>query len=201
MKLLAAPTSPYVRKVRVLVIEKQLQDQVEIVNVAASDLPAELVNANPLARIPTLVRDDGSSLVDSPVICEYLDSLGKDAGERSGTGDDVWAVKHLHAFADGVIDTVFSIAMERRRDESEQSPAYIKKQIERIARGVAALNAQVGSFAETPNLGEIAVACCLGYMDLRLANDIDWRKENAALAEWFAEVSKRPSLTQTKPPQ
>jgi len=201
MKLLAAPTSPYVRKVRALIIEKQLEDQVDVVTVTTADLPDELLNANALARIPTLVLDDGSSLIDSPVICEYLDSLGDDAYARSGSGDHVWAVKHLHAFADGVTDTVFSIAMERRRDENEQSPGYIQKQIARIARGVSALNAQVSSFADTPNLGEIAVACCLGYMDLRLSNDIDWRKDNSALADWFAEISKRPSLAQTKPPQ
>ena len=141
MKLLYSPTSPYARKVRAVIIEKGLEDSVELVSLAPSELPKELLAANSLARIPTLVKNDGSPLVDSPVICEYLDSLGDDAGALSGTGDNVWDVKHLHAFADGIIDTIFSIAMERRRDVSEQSPGYIQGQLTRISRGISTLNA------------------------------------------------------------
>ncbi len=201
MKLFSSPTSPYARKVRALIIEKQLENQVEIIPTAPAELPKDLLAANPLGRIPTLLTDDGMPLIDSPVICEYLDSLGSNAGERSGQGEGVWAVKQLHAFADGIIDTVFTISMERRRDESEQSPGYIKGQIKRIKRGVEALNTQAKTLASVPNLGEIAVACCLGYMDLRLSNDYDWRADNADLAAWYADISKRPSIAQTQPPQ
>lgn len=201
MKLFSSPTSPYARKVRALIIEKQLEGQVEIIQTAPSELPQDLLAANPLARIPTLLMDDGTPLIDSPVICEYLDSLGDKAGERSGTGKDVWTVKHLHAYADGIIDTAFTISMERRRDESEQSPSYIQGQVKRIERGVEALNTQAKTLSAVPNLGEIAVACCLGYLDLRIGNDYDWRANNPDLAAWYADVAKRPSIARTQPPQ
>ncbi len=201
MKLLYSPASPYARKVRVLIIEKNLQDQVELVPVVPADKPDSLISANPLGRIPTLVRDDGSSLFDSPVICEFLDTLGDGTDGRSGTGDGQWAVKHLHAYGDGISDTVFTVSMERRRDASEQSPAYINSQVARVARGLSDLNHRVGDFALTPNLGEIAVACSLGYADLRLAKDLDWRAANPALAAWYGEICKRPSMAQTEPPK
>jgi len=201
MKLMYSPASPYARKVRAVIIEKQLEDQVNLVTLAPSDLPQELLDASPLSRVPTLVRDNGEPLIDSPYICEYLDSLGSDAGRLSGQGDDVWAVKHLHATGDGIIDSAFSISMERRRDENEQSPGFIKKQIARIARGVNALNEEVKNFSNEPKLGELAVACSLGYLDLRLSNDLDWRTNNTDLANWYAEISKRPSMAQTEPPK
>lgn len=200
MKLLFSPTSPYVRKVRALIIEKQLEDQVEMVTVVTTDLPDNLLDANPLARIPTLILDDGSTLFDSRVIMEYLDSLGRDAGARSGQGEGVWAVKHLHAWADGILDSIFIIAMERRRPENERSPAYIEKQLGKIERGIAGLDAKVSEFSEIPNLGEIAVACCLGYADLRLSHDLDWRASNPVLAAWFSGISTRPSISETTPP-
>lgn len=201
MKLIYSPTSPYARKVRVVILEKKLGNQVDLVNLAPSELPDELVKANPLSRIPTLIRDNGAPLIDSPFICEYLDQLGNDAGRLSGQGDDVWNIKHLHAMGDGILDTIFSVSMERRRDESEQSPAYIKGQVNRVQRTVDALNKEVGTFSANPKLGELTVACALGYIELRLSNDMDWRAGNSALADWFAEISKRPSLAQTEPPK
>ena len=201
MKLIYSPTSPYARKVRVVIIEKQLENQIDLVNLAPAELPSELVKANPLSRIPTLVRDNGAPLIDSPFICEYLDSLGNDAGRLSGQGEGIWDIKHLHAMGDGILDTIFSVSMERRRDESEQSPAFIKGQVTRVQRAVDALNEEVGNFSADPKLGELTVACALGYIDLRLSNDMDWRAGNSALADWFTEISKRPSLAQTEPPK
>lgn len=200
MKLIYSPTSPYARKTRAVVYEKDLSDQVEFLNLSPADNPEALLNANALNRIPTLVRDDGRPLIDSPYICEYLDSLGANAGQLSGEGDAVWEIRHLHAFADGIIDSIFVVAMERRRDESEQSPSYIQKQIERVSRGLAHLEAQVSDFPEDPNLGLIALGCALGYMDIRLQNDVDWRAANPALASWFEVFSRRPSMVETAPP-
>jgi glutathione S-transferase len=201
MKLIYSPTSPYARKVRVVILEKNLESQVDLVNLAPSELPVELLEANALSRIPTLVRDNGSPLIDSPFICEYLDSLGNNAGTLSGIGEDLWAVKHLHAMGDGVIDTVFTISMERRRNKSEQSPVFIKGQVARVQRTVNALNKEVGTFSREPKLGELAMACALGYIDLRLSNDLDWRNGNSPLSNWFSEISKRPSLINTEPPK
>lgn len=167
MKLIYAPTSPYARKTRVVVIEKELQGSVELLSLAPGELPKELLDANALSRIPTLVRDNGKTLIDSPFICEYLDSLGDNAGQLSGHGDDAWEIRHLHAFADGIIDSIFIIAMERRRDENERSPSYIDTQIKRISRGLASLEAQASGFPTEPNLGLITVGCTLGYMDIR----------------------------------
>lgn len=201
MKLIYSPTSPYARKTRAVVIEKNLQDSVELLNLSPGDNPDVLLTANSLNRIPTLIRDDGKPLIDSPFICEYLDSLGENAGQLTGSGDDIWEIRHLHAFADGIIDSIFIIAMERRRDAGEQSPSYIQKQIERISRGLGTLNTQVSGFPAEPNLGLITVGCVLGYMDIRLQNDLDWRAEFSNLASWYAEFSKRPSMVETAPPQ
>ena len=200
MKLIYSPTSPYARKTRIVVIEKNLQDRVEFLNLSPGDNPEALLNANSLNRIPTLIRDDGKPLIDSPFICEYLDSLGDNAGQLTGYGDDIWETRHLHAFADGIIDSIFVIAMERRRDAGEQSPSYIQKQIERISRGLGTLDAQASDFASEPNLGLITIGCVLGYMDIRLQNDVDWRADCPNLATWYGEFSKRPSMLETAPP-
>ncbi|NQV98275.1 MAG: glutathione S-transferase N-terminal domain-containing protein [Rhodospirillales bacterium] len=200
MQLIYSPTSPYARKTRAVVIEKNLQDQVEFLNLSPGDNPKALLDANALNRIPTLIRDDGKPLIDSPFICEYLDSLGADAGRLTGHGDAVWEIRHLHAFADGIIDSIFAIAMERRRDAGEQSPAYIQKQLERIGRGLNTLNGQAAGFSSEPDLGQFAVGCTLGYMDIRLQNDLDWRATCPNLATWYAAFSKRPAMAETAPP-
>ncbi len=201
MKLIYSPTSPYARKVRVVILEKKLENHVDLVNLAPSELPIELLKANPLNRIPTLVRDNGSPLIDSPFICEYLDSLGNNPVVLSGTGEDLWAVKYLHAMGDGIIDTVFTVSMERRRNEIEQSATFIKGQVARVQRTINTLNEEVAIFAREPKLGELSMACALGYIDLRLSNDLDWRVGNSSLSNWFSEISKRPSLANTEPPK
>ena len=200
MKLIYSPSSPYARKTRAVVIEKKLTDKVEFVNLSPADNPKLLLDANPLNRIPTLILDNGKPMIDSPVICEYLDSLGDHPGQLTGHGDAVWDIRHMHAFADGILDSIFAISMERRRDESEQSPSYIQKQIARIGRGLATLDAQVAGFSQDPDLGVITVGCVLGYMDIRLQNDVDWRADCPRLATWYAEFSKRPAMVETAPP-
>ena len=197
MKLYVSLLSPYARKVRMTVIEKGLSGQVEIVETAPYDKPADLVSANPLSKVPALVRDDGSSLFDSPLICEYLDSLSDQNPLLPAAGEDRWQVLRLHALANGITDAAYLSTMERRRPEDEQSDTWWEAQRGKIARGMDALEG-----GELPgnevNLGTIALAAALGYVDLRHA-DMNWRDSRPKLAAWLEGFAKRESYQSTIP--
>jgi len=129
MKVFYSDASPYARKVRMAVVEKGLSDQVQFEVCAPYDKPADLVEANPVIKIPALVREDGSSLFDSAVICEYLDSLTPEPQLLPpAAGEERWAVLRLHALANGMTDATYLATMEGRRPDGEQSPAWVEKQ-------------------------------------------------------------------------
>ncbi len=199
MKLYYSATSPYARKVRVLIIEQGLQ---QVVSLDQSDPMAERAAAkigNPLSKIPVLELDDGSSLFDSPVICEYLDhQAGGDALlPRDGTRR--WNVLRAQALGDGILDAALSLVMESRRPEAERSTFWQDRWTAAIHRGVDAIAEDVARDMETFDLGRITYACALGYLDFRLP-ELDWRGPHPGLADWFGEISGRESLVMTAPP-
>ena len=199
MQLLVSPASPSVRKVRVLLRETQMIDQVEeiAVTTTAFNSAPEVVAANPMGKIPALLRPDGPAIYDSRVITRYLDDI---AGANLYPQSRIWEVLTLEATADAIMDATVSMAYETRlRPEDEQSPDWIEAQWAKAARGIAAVNSRWMSHLSGPlNIGQIGIACALSYIDLR-HDARGWRNDNAALASWHAKFSERDSMIATIP--
>lgn len=198
MKLLFTPRSPFVRKVRVVLIETGLHKSIEFIEVNLEKPLPELGRQNPLGKVPTLVRDDGISLFDSPIICEYLDSL-HGGPKLYPTGDARWiALRHL-ALADGILDALTGRRHEARRPDGERSAEYMAKQKGKSDQGLAVLEGETDRLAGPITIGQITVGCCLGYLDFRFANE-PWRAGHPKLARWFEAFAKRSSMVETTPP-
>ncbi len=199
MKIYYSDASPYARKVRMTVLEKGLSEQVEFEVCAPYDKPAELVEANPIIKVPALVREDGSSLFDSAVICEYLDSLTPEPRLLPlEAGEDRWAVLRLHALANGMTDATYLATMEGRRPDGEQSPDWVDKQRGKITSCCDALEMSPLPDPDRPTLGTLALAAGLGYVDLR-HDDLGWRNGRSNLTAWMDQASARPSFQATVP--
>ncbi len=199
MKLLMSPPSPYARMIRILIRELDLIDTVEEVQITttAFNSAPEIVAANPLGKIPALVRDDGPTLYDSRVIAQFLNEFAKaDLYPASRK----WEVMTLEATAIGIMDSSVSMSYETRlRPENQQSPDWIEAQWEKAARGVKAVNDRWMSHLTGPlNIGHIAMGSALSYLDLR-HDARGWRDGNEALAAWHAEFALRPSMVETTP--
>jgi len=198
MKLYYAPTSPYARKVRVAIAEKGLMG-IEQIAVTPFDLPPDLLAANPLSKVPALVLADGTALYDSPVICEYLDTLGTPNQLIPRTGQPRWTTLTRHALADGILDATFSIAIEiNRRPEHERSPSWISRWTDAINRSLSVLESDSASFDTAISLAHIGAGCALAYLDLRVSTLVDWRKGHPKLAAWQAVFAERPSMKSTQ---
>lgn len=199
MKLLMAGPSPFVRKVLVTLHETDQAGDVETVQVVASPLErdATLLAANPVGKIPALVRDDGPALYDSRVICRYLDDRAK-----AGLYPDarLWDVLTLEATADGIMDAAVLMIYEARfRPPELQSADWIEAQWAKVERGLDALSTRwMSHLAGRMDMSHIAVGCALGYLDFRHGAR-NWRSGHDALAKWEAEFAARPSMVQTKP--
>ena len=195
MKLIGSKTSPYVRKVRVILAEKALAVEFVEDNVWSPD--TGVTAFNPLTKVPTLLLDDGEPLYDSRAIAEYLDSLPgasflpKDARARA-------LVRRDEALGDGISDAGILCRLERQRDAARQDPAWIKRQMEKVQAGIAAVSRSVASRPGAPmTLGDIACACALLWVDFRMP-ELGWRKD-AALKAWIDPIERRPSFANTKP--
>lgn len=198
MKLYSSQLSPFARKVRILIIEKNLVDQVEIINSNPYEATADHLLANPLSKVPTLVLDDGNTLFDSHVICEYLDTLSAGTFMPDG-GHRIQALKQL-ALTDGLLETTFHIAVElNRREPQERSAAWVDRWFATLDRGVDALAASLPGYGEELALPHIGVVCALDYLDLRASERLNWRTRQPALATWYSSFGERAAMQQTRP--
>jgi glutathione S-transferase len=199
MQLVASPLSPFVRKVRVLLIEAGLTDQVEVVNVTTTPLEtdAQAAAANPLGKIPALIREDGAALHDSRVISRYLDTQ---AGGGFYPPARLWEVLTLEATAEGMMDAAVLMAYETRfRPEDKQHAPWIEAQWAKIARALDVIEARWMSHLAGPlDMSHVAAGCALGYLDLR-HDARGWRKGRPAIEAWYAEFSQRDSMARTAP--
>ncbi|HSI59137.1 MAG TPA: glutathione S-transferase [Ideonella sp.] len=198
MKLHWSPKSPYVRKVMVCAHELGLLDRLELVrSVAAMLKPNErLMRDNPLSKIPTLVLEDGFTLFDSAVICEYLDALGG-GSLFPAPGPDKWQALRWHAFGDGLLDAL--ILWRNERERSLPLQALIEAFEIKVRSSLRQLDDEAQALLETPfSIGHVALGCALGYLDYRF-DAFGWRGAAPRLAEWHAEVRQRPSFAQTEP--
>ena len=202
MKLAYSPTSPYVRKVMVLLHETGQLDDVTLEERSGTPLsPAEaLLPQNPLGKVPALSRSDGPALYDSRVICAYLDERA--GAGLYGTGSRKWDVLTLEATADGILDAALLMVYEGRlRPEENRMSDWVDGQWAKIERACRALETRWISHLSGPlDMGQIAVGCALGYVDFRL-HARGWRNGNPGLAKWFAQFDSRPSMQATRPPE
>ena len=201
MKLLSSPTSPYVRKVRIVMIEKKLDYQSENAKVWEPD--TRIQEHNPLGKVPCLVTDDGSALFDSRVIVEYLDTLSPVSSLIPKSGRERAAVKCWEALADGTLDAAVTIVKELLRPVTQQSPEWIERQYGKIDAALSAMETGLGDqsfcMGNSYTLADISVGCVLGYMDLRFAH-IDWRSTHPNLARLDKKLTTRQSFIDTAPP-
>jgi len=198
MILFGTNTSPYVRKVRIVAEEIGLGDRLQFQEIAFADPPAAFADGNPLRRVPTLISDDGMALFDSPVIAEWLDTEfgGKRLLPAAGAGR--WATLRVEALADGLLDSATSVRHETQRETGKQSQAWIDKQLRKVRDALAALEADDAWRGADIDLGQIAVAAALGYLQLRFKELLD-RARYPTLIAWFDAFSDRPSMIATAP--
>lgn len=200
LKLIASPTSPYVRKVRIALAEKKIEYQLVEVSPWTPDNPVH--EWSPLGKVPVLVLDDGTRLFDSRVIVEYLDTVSPVSRLIPEINRQRIAVKRWEALADGVCDAAAAIVIERRRSASLQSDEWVDRQRRKISEGVAELARELGDrawcYGEACSLADIATGCALGYLDLRHA-ELDWRDLYPNLERLAEKLGKRPSFAETKP--
>ncbi|MFC3339628.1 glutathione S-transferase family protein [Paracandidimonas soli] len=200
MKLLGSSTSPYVRKVRIVMAEKKLEYDFQLEDVWASD--TKIQEFNPLGKVPCLIMDDSGSLFDSRVIVEYLDTLSPVGRLLPQPGRDRAAVKCWEAIADGLLDAALIIHLENNRRAPElRSQAMVDRQYGKIHAALDFMNRGLGdnAFCMGVNfsLADIAVGCALGYLDLRFS-DLDWRAAHPNLKRLEEKLASRPSFQQTK---
>ncbi len=196
MKLHYSGTSPYVRKVMACAIARGLDAQIEKHSSNPHASPADLLADNPLSRVPCLVTDDGLSLYDSPVICEYLDSIGNAPTLFPAAGPARWRALKLQAMGDGILDSAVPCRGELGRPQEAARDAAIARYKTQMIRTVAALEADLPG--PGIDIGTIAVACALGYMDFRYASD-PWRPGHPKLTAWYDAFSATPAIAETAP--
>ncbi len=198
MKLIYSTPSPYARKARVTAIETGMAGKMEMEDINPWADPEGYRNVNPVGKVPALLRDDGPPLYQSNIVCEYIDAQAEtkvfpDAGAAR------WIALRQLAAADGILDASVLNRMEGMFHEGDAaSRKLIDRQELSVAEALKQLEEEAADLEGPVTVGQIAVACALGYRDFRFA-DTDWRSGHPKLAEWYAEFSQRPSITDTDP--
>lgn len=200
MKLIASLTSPFARKVRIVLAEKRMDCELVV------DIPwnegTHVPDYNPLGKVPVLLLDDGTALYDSRVIVEYLDHaspvghvLPEDARRRI-------FVKRWEALADGISDAAAAVFLEQKRPEAQQSADWIVRQEQKVFRGLEAMAEELGEkpwcMGDAFTLADIAAGCALGYLDFRFP-EIKWREAHPNLARLAVRLAERSSFSGTVP--
>ena len=202
MKLIGTPTSPYTRKARVVLAEKRID--YEFVVDVPYDAATAVADFNPLGKVPVLVLDDATTIFDSRVIAEYLDNASPVTKLLPEETRHRIQVRRWEALADGCTDAVVAIVMERRRPESLRYEEWVARQQGKIERALAMMSDDLGSRSfccgDFFNLSDVAVGCCLGFLDLRLP-EVDWRSAYPNLAKLTDKLAQRPSFRDTAPPR
>lgn len=203
MKLIGSLTSPYVRKVRIVFSEKKIELPFALENVWAQE--TQIMENNPLGKIPCLVLDDGEPIFDSRVIVEYADTLSPVNRLIPDSGKERAAVKTWEALADGILDASILARLEKTwRPENEQSQAWYDRQMGKVHTALAALSKNIGNnewcFSNKLSLADIAVGCALDYLAFRFP-ELEWQKQYENLNRFYLKMMSRPAFSETSPPQ
>lgn len=201
MKLYGSRTSPYVRKVRIVMIEKRIECDFVEENVWAAD--TAVTEHNPLTKIPVLVLDDGMPLYDSRVVAEYLDGVTPVSRLIPDGGRERALVKRWEALGDGIADAGIALFLERKRDQALQSKDWMARQRGKIDSGIASAARELAdreyAHGLSLTLGDIALACALLWMEFRLP-EVTWRTTHPNLKKWIERIEVMPSFADTSPP-
>jgi len=195
MQLRYSTTSPFVRKVTVTAIETGQEGEIERVKTNTAD--PELARHNPLNKVPALILDDGAILIDSAVICEYLDSR-KGGKLFPAPGPARWTALSRMALCDGMLDAAILRRYESQRPENLRSAEWDERQRRKVDQGLAALEREAASFGDRVDIGTLTAAIMLDYLDFRFAAEA-WREAHPNLAKWHRAFAARPSLKSTMP--
>ena len=207
MKLMYAPQSPFARKVRAAAIELGLADRIELEY--AQVVPGQKNTAysdavNPLRKVPALILDDGRTvLVDSAVICDYLDALAGGGLLIPTAGPERWRVLTQHAVAQGMCEAVILVRYETwLRPETKRWSDWVDDQWDKVWSGLAWFESRAATALATPStlldVSHLALASCLGYVDFRYP-ETNWPARYPRVAAWYRETVSRPSLADTRP--
>ncbi len=203
MKLIGSTTSPYVRKVRIVMAEKKLDYQFVNEDVWSAD--TQIAASNPLGKVPCLVMEGGEALFDSRVIVEYVDTLSPVGKLIPDRGRERAEVKTWEALSDGLLDAAILARLEATwpgRKEGERSQAWIDRQLKKIDDSLAAMDRALAERSHCVgthlSLADIAVAVAVGYLDFRFPQ-IDWRAQHPNLAALYERLSQRQSFKDTLP--
>ena len=195
MKIYFSPSSPYVRKCLVTAHELGLNERIELLpsNAHPVQRDAQIIASNPLGKVPTLLTDDGTTLYDSRVICEYLDELaGGTLFPRSGPAR--WQALTLQSLADGMLDAALLARYEDvARPEALRWPEWRAAQLDKLSTSLASLEATTGTLANRVDIGTLSLGCALWYADLRFP-DLNWRPHYPRVAAWAEAFGQRPSM-------
>ncbi len=200
MKLYVSTTSPFARKAQAVVIETGLAGRVAMVAAHPFAADSPVPGVNPLGKIPALVLDDGTALAESPLICEYLDTLHGGPSLIPAEGPERWRALRWQTLGDGIMDAGVARRVEALfHPEGQRSEAWVERKRAATARALDALEGEVEALAAAPvSIGHLAVGCALGYLDFRYAAD-GWRQGRPRLADWYAAFAARPALAETVP--
>jgi len=200
MKLRFSPSSPFARKVVVAALERGLEGRFEKIMTDPSSEDSGLRDVNPLGKIPALELDDGRVIIESSLICEYLDGL-HDGPKLFPEDDTRLDTLRRMALADGMTGAGVLLRTETQRRPAELLwQPFVERQKKAIFSTLSRLETEAEAFTAGDDLtiADIALGCCLGWFDLRFP-DLHWRTDNPAIADWFEDFSNRPSMMQTMP--
>ena len=198
MKLVGSKTSPYVRKVRVILAEREMP--FEFVEESAWAADTTVPRYNPLNKVPALVMDDGESIYDSRVICEYIDAISgggllpADPARRA-------RVRRYEALGDGIADAGITVFLERKRAAARQDPAWIARQLDKVGAAIAALEGALGApflGGDRPDMSDIACSCALFWTEFRMP-ELGVRAAHPRIKAWAERMEARPSFAATRP--
>lgn len=201
MKLIYADASPFARKVTILLHELGLVSRVELATLTSNPITPNptLAAAHPTAKIPTLVLDDGASLYDSRVICEYLADLAPTRGIFPPSGPARWTALRQQALGDAIMDAaVLTRYLTTLPPPEKKWDAMIEAQMKKVASGLDAIEGETAGLGDRVDIGAVTIGCALGYLDFRFAH-LNWRATHPALAVWFDRFAARPSMIATAP--
>ncbi|MCZ6821898.1 MAG: glutathione S-transferase N-terminal domain-containing protein [Deltaproteobacteria bacterium] len=200
LKLYITETSPYARAVRVVLLEKGLEDRVEILVAETRVSDSPYYRINPSGRVPYLIRDDGIALEESALICAYLDQLDEKPGFDPPDGEQAWEARCLEALARSLLDGLAVWGRELRRPRNERSPTILEHEAHRSVRMADLWELQFDHplMRGALNMAQITLACALG-LEARSPH-LRWRPGHPKLSAWFDAIATRPSLAATAPP-
>ena len=200
MKLIGSYTSPFVRKVRIVLAEKKMECEFDINSPWTAD--SAVPNHNPLGKIPVLLLDDGTPLFDSRVIVEYIDNVTPNNKLFPAPNRERIEVKRWEALADGLLDAAVAALLEGKRPDGEKSAGWIERQLGKVDRSLAFMADELGEknfcMGTHFSMADIAVGTALGYLSFRFPA-IDWQERHANLAKLYDKLMQRPSFAESVP--